>query len=492
MKQRLYPLGLLATLAALSACVIVPDGPLTGPNAVPGGPGAAAVDPASFGATSESKAAALEAALTDDQAAKMAAGLEGLAGETNDAAAAELFGQAYAPPGSLLEGAAKPKPRRTLTPKTGGVATAPSKAPTVVAKPVVTPPPKPLPTPKPTPTPAPAKRLISTVVAGSGLNWPTEFLVFGDIRPFDGLAGQNLVRNPHGVVHAGDGFFVFTDGYSGRIRYFIDNPNDPNNGFVGTFTRGGSGGADGSFEEAKFNDPYGLAVNAEGTKVVVADRGNNAIRLLDFNARTVTTIGGDSGVAGFADGDAFTSKFNQPTGVVFDGAGNVFVADNKNHRIRKIATDGRVTTLAGNGGTSRFDGQGTNAGVCFPKGITMDAEGTLYVAESSDSGVIRRITQDGKVSTVASGISAPSAVSVDAYGNLIYTTLDIANLSSGERVPVSEVYMITPEGKSLKVAGYSIGGNYIGAECLYLMPDGSRFYYGHANATSAIYRAEFK
>jgi sugar lactone lactonase YvrE len=109
-------------------------------------------------------------------------------------------------------------------------------------------------------------------------------------------------------------------------------------------------------------------------------------------------------------------SFNQPCGVAVDISGNVYVADTGNNRIRKITTNGTVTTLAGSGIAALSDGQGTAASFSEPWGVAVDGNGNVYVADY-DNKKIRKITASGNVTTLA-GIVSPRAVAVDGSGNV--------------------------------------------------------------------------
>ena len=203
---------------------------------------------------------------------------------------------------------------------------------------------------------------------------------------------------------------VFTNG-SGSVN---------SNGAVLTVTAALSGG---SF-------PIGVAVDATGN-VYVANFNHTIVRITP--AGVVTTLAGLAGNAGSTDGLGSAARFNQPRSVAVDTAGNLYVADTTNNTIRKITPAGVVSTLAGLAGSiGSADGAGSAARFSQPLGVAVDAAGTVYVGDTSNS-TVRAITPAGVVSTLAglapfSGsadgagplarFSFPSGVAVDAAGNV--------------------------------------------------------------------------
>ena len=157
------------------------------------------------------------------------------------------------------------------------------------------------------------------------------------------------------------------------------------------------GFANGTGTNARFTNPRGVAVDSSGN-VYVADTGNQRIRKIT-SAGVVTTLAG-SGVQGFANGTGTNAQFSNPSGVAVDSAGNVYVADYDNHRIRKITSAGVVTTLAGNGTAAFADGTGTSARFNSPQGVAVDSAGNVYVADYNNQR-IRKITSAGVVTTLA-------------------------------------------------------------------------------------------
>ena len=168
----------------------------------------------------------------------------------------------------------------------------------------------------------------------------------------------------------------------------------------------GTGGfADGVASQARFQNPAGLAVSADET-VYIADAGNNRIRRLRSEVApeggsqwVVLTLAGN-GTYGFADGPASAAQFKNPQGVAVDANGVVFVADTSNHRIRRIAADGTVSTFAGDGTPGLVDGAGNQARFNSPRGIAVDQQGNIYVADTGNAAV-RLVNASGQVSTLA-------------------------------------------------------------------------------------------
>ena len=140
----------------------------------------------------------------------------------------------------------------------------------------------------------------------------------------------------------------------------------------------------GNGTDMNFITPFGIALDGRGN-VYVASHYGNAIRKIDASGN-VTTLAGN-GTAGFANGVGTNASFYAPVGVAVDGSGNVYVADAGNNAIRKIDTNGLVTTVAGNGTAGFANGVGANASFFAPSGVGVDGFGNLYVADSLNNAI---------------------------------------------------------------------------------------------------------
>lgn len=215
----------------------------------------------------------------------------------------------------------------------------------------------------------------------------------------DGTGSLASFNTPLGIAFdAATGNLFVADGQSSTLRMVTPG------GVVSTVAglSGVAGTVDGTGPTAGFNSPYAVAADGAGN-VYVSDNSDCVIRKVAPGG-VVTTLAGTAGSCGAADaptGPASAAAFSAPQGLAADAAGNVYVADTGNSTIRKITPAGLVTTIAGTAGTvGNQDGTGANASFSGPQGLALDAAGNLYVADTNNKAV-RKVTPAGVVTTVA-------------------------------------------------------------------------------------------
>jgi len=230
--------------------------------------------------------------------------------------------------------------------------------------------------------------------------------------------------------------------------------------WVSTYAGSTLGLVDGDTTVAKFGGPFGLCID-DADNLYIADADNNCIRKIT-SAGIVSTYAG-TGVAGYADGVATSAQFKAPSDLCIDNAGNVYVSDFENQRIRKIDITGNVTTIAGNGNIGFVDGNNTDAEFDYPRGIVMDSEGNLFISDSWNHRIRKINLADSIVSTFAGG---GINTGVSSIGDLVddsdtsarfYTPSGLA-IDGEDNIYVADAYnhrirMITPEAVVSTVAG---------------------------------------
>ncbi|MGE0358418.1 MAG: FG-GAP-like repeat-containing protein [Burkholderiales bacterium] len=266
-----------------------------------------------------------------------------------------------------------------------------------------------------------AKAQRITTVAGSEI---------GD----GGAATAASLAFPTGVATDAAGNLYIADEQHHRFRK-VD-ANGVISTFAGTGLPGFSGDG-GPATAATFIFPSRVATDSVGN-VYVADQSNSRVRRIDTNGN-IATVAGNGSTAFSGDGGAATSAGLFPSDFAVDGAGNLYIADGVNRRIRKVDANGIISTIAGNGeaGDSGDGGAATAATLRYPSGVALDASGNLFIADES-SHIVRRVDPAGIITTVAgvhlplggwafggdggpateAYLDSPSDVATDAAGNL--------------------------------------------------------------------------
>jgi trimeric autotransporter adhesin len=287
--------------------------------------------------------------------------------------------------------------------------------------------------------------IISTVAGNGVLGYS------GDGGP--AIAAQ--LWSPEGVAVDGASSLYIADFGSNRVREVSPAGIITTVAGNGTYSYSGDGGPATS---AQLYSPGGVAVDGAGN-LYIADTSNNRIRRVS-PAGIITTVAGN-GTTGFSGdgGPATSAQLNEPAGLAVDGAGNLYIADTDNFRIRKVSTAGIITTIAGNGkpGYTGDGGPAASTGLSYPAGVALDGAGNLYIADTGNERT-RKVSPEGIISTVAGngvfGYSGdggpatnaqlywPEGVAVDGGGSLYIA--DSRN---------SRVRKVSPEGIISTVVG---------------------------------------
>jgi streptogramin lyase len=331
---------------------------------------------------------------------------------------------------------------------------------------------------------------IITTIAGDGRK---------DFGGDGGPATSAQLNGPAAAAVDAAGNMYIADMSNSRIRKVA-----ADTGVISTFAGPGVAGflGDGGPATAAYLQyPTGVAVGPDGN-LYIADRYNQRIRKVDLGTNIITTVGGN-GTAGYGgDGGAATAaQLAYPVSLSFDPAGNMYIADTGNHRIRKVAAGtGIITTLAGTG-TAGYNGDGPaiTANLFSPQGVAADAAGNVYIADFNNNR-IRRVTA-GTISTVggtgiggflgengpaiSARIKGPVGIALDAAGNVYFA--DYYNMRV-RKISVSTGLLTTVAGSGVAIAGalrYPGDGG-VGTAAFLLTPTGIAI-----DSTGALYIADF-
>ena len=303
----------------------------------------------------------------------------------------------------------------------------------------------------------------------------------------DGVPATAATLNaPSGLALDAAGNLYIADTGNNRIRVVA-------NGIINTLAGNGTAaytGDSGPAAAATLSAPQGLFYRPNGV-LYVADTGNNALRIIGIRSTLINTIAG-TGIAGSLGDGGFSvnAQLAAPTAVVVDASGNIDIADSANNRIRRIASNGIISTYAGNGVAGFIDGSSSAAELNAPNALAVDPSGTLYIASAANN-AIRRVA-NGQVTTVAgtgtagstgnSGLStaatfhAPRGVALDNSGNLVIadsannlirnittaaTQLAFANASPGTTSAARTITLSNSGNLPLTIASLTIPSGFV-------------------------------
>jgi sugar lactone lactonase YvrE len=234
---------------------------------------------------------------------------------------------------------------------------------------------------------------------------------------------------PEGIAFDASGNLIIADTYNNRVRKVA-----PDGTFSTLAGQALAGYANGIGASTQFNLPTGIAIDKTSGDIYVSDYNNNRIRRIHADGTVDTVVGDGVGRYGGDNGPANTASIFHPQGLAFDSGGNLYIADQGNHRVRRV-TNGVIATVAGSG-TAGFLGDGmpaVNARLSSPAAVAFDNRGNLLIVDYGNNR-LRRVTSDGNINTIAGNgtssttgdggpasaatISQPLALAVDTAGNI--------------------------------------------------------------------------
>jgi len=260
----------------------------------------------------------------------------------------------------------------------------------------------------------------------TSINWITTVAGTGT-RGFSGDGGPATsaeLNDPEGVFVDSSGNIYIADTDNHCIRK-VDASTQNINTVAGIGGSSGFEGDGGPATEAKLKNPRGVFVDASGN-IFIADTENHCIRKVDAASQFINTVAGIGGSAGFTGGPATNAKMNKPQGVFVDASGDIYIADTNNHRIRKVdAATQMISTVAGTG-SGGFSGDGelaTGAELENPRGVYVDSNGNIFIADTKNHRIRVVSAHDGKINTIGGrptffgGFNGDNQPATDAYLN---------------------------------------------------------------------------
>lgn len=267
----------------------------------------------------------------------------------------------------------------------------------------------------------------------------------------DGGSAESTLNLPVALLIDESGHIIFTDANNHRIR------KASKNGYTRHLTGidhevMGKSFSDGNSRQARLNFPSAIARHPNGL-IYIADTNNHRIRVMNAAGDVSTIVG--TGMPGFHDGNPVVAQFDRPRGIAIAQNGTIYIADSVNHRIRKISEDGRVSTIAGNGSPGFVNGKQNQSQLNFPTALAFSAQGDLLIADTFNHS-IRKLSSNGELSTLAGNgqegfkdgapesaeFRYPRGLAVGKKGELY-----IADTNN------NRIRELTPEGRVITLAG---------------------------------------
>jgi len=311
---------------------------------------------------------------------------------------------------------------------------------------------------------------VITTVAGNG---------FPGFSGDNGPATSAQLNNPLGVALDRNGNLLIADSGNQRIRR-VNAATGVITTIAGTGEAGFSGDG-GAAINARISSPENVFADRDNN-IFIADFGNHRIRRIANNGGTISTAAG-TGTSGFSGdgGPATAANLSSPTDVAADDAGNIYICAAGNNRIRKVTTDGVINTIAGNGNTT-FNGDNipaTAAALNNPQSIALDAAGNVYIADRGNSRIRKVTVGSGAIATLAGGnagfspdgsstmlarLNQPTGIALDAAGNVFFSDRDnfmirrIVNALSGDTIAPTVTFTPTIPSSLLPANPIAVSG----------------------------------